>query len=197
MAANENDNDRNQGGPSQQAGGGTVSGQPEPAAPADATQDPAEQPAMQIGIKAQYVKDLSFENPGAPDSLMRSEQPPEIQVNVEVQSRPIPGDVYEVMLRITANAQVASAPVFVLDLSYSGVFAVIGVPAEALEPVLLIECPRLLFPFARRVVADATRDGGFPPLMLTPIDFLSLYRQQRPTAQPTGGAQAQAPAPSA
>ena len=154
---------------------------------------------MQIGIKAQYVRDLSFENPGAPESLLRAgaEQPPEIQVNVEVQSRPIPGDVYEVMLRITANAEVASVPVFILDLSYSGVFAVIGVPAEALEPILLIECPRLLFPFARRVVADATRDGGFPPLMLTPIDFLSLYRQQRATDKAAAGAPAQDPAPSA
>ncbi len=141
-----------------------------PAAPAS---------APQIGIQSQYVKDLSFENPGAPGSLVATAEPPDIQVNVEVQARPLQNEAYEVSLHITASGKNGQTTLFVLDLTYGAVCRIVGVPKESLQPVLLVECPRMLFPFARRVLSDATRDGGFPPLMLNPIDFLSLYRQQQ------------------
>ena len=135
--------------------------------------------APEIGIKSQYVKDLSFENPGAPGSLVATAEAPDIQVNVEVQARPLQNESYEVSLHITASGKNGQTTLFVLDLTYGAVCRVVGVPKESLQPVLLVECPRMLFPFARRVLSDATRDGGFPPLMLNPIDFLSLYRQQQ------------------
>lgn len=147
------------------AGGGS-----EPAAPTV---------APQIGVQSQYVKDLSFENPGAPGSLVAGEKAPEIQVNVEVQARPLQKDSYEVALHITASGKSGQTTLFMVDLTYGAVCRVIGVPDEALQPVLLVECPRMLFPFARRILSDATRDGGFPPLMLNPIDFMALYRQQQ------------------
>ena len=145
---------------------------------------PAAQPtAPQIGIQSQYVKDLSFENPGAPGSLVASAKAPDIQVNVEVQARPLQNDSYEVALHITASGKNGQTTLFMLDLTYGAVCRVVGVPQESLQPVLLVECPRMLFPFARRVLSDATRDGGFPPLMLNPIDFLALYRQQQQQSQ--------------
>ncbi len=133
----------------------------------------------QIGIQSQYVKDLSFENPGAPGSLVAAAKAPEIQVNVEVQARPLQNDSYEVALHITASGKNGQTTLFMVDLTYGAVCRVIGVPQESLQPVLLVECPRMLFPFARRILSDATRDGGFPPLMLNPIDFMALYRQQQ------------------
>ena len=139
----------------------------------------AQATAPQIGIQSQYVKDLSFENPGAPGSLVATAEPPDIQVNVEVQARPLQNEAYEVSLHITASGKNGQTTLFVLDLTYGAVCRIVGVPKESLQPVLLVECPRMLFPFARRVLSDATRDGGFPPLMLNPIDFLSLYRQQQ------------------
>jgi preprotein translocase subunit SecB len=142
-------------------------------------EEPSEKIAPQIGIQSQYVKDLSFENPGAPGSLAGTKEAPDIQVNVEVQARPLQTDTYEVSLHITASGKHGQTTLFMLELTYGAVCRVVGVPRNSLQPVLLVECPRLLFPFARRVLSDATRDGGFPPLMLNPIDFLSLYRQQQ------------------
>ena len=144
--------------------------------------------ALQIGIQSQYVKDLSFENPGAPGSLGATASAPDIQVNVEVQARPLQNDSYEVALHITASAKNGQTTLFMLDLTYGSVCRVVGVPKEALQPVLLVECPRMLFPFARRVLSDATRDGGFPPLMLNPIDFMALYRQQQQSLSANSGA---------
>lgn len=132
----------------------------------------------QVGILAQYVKDLSFENPNAPASLQKlTEAKPSIDVGINVNARQIGEDVYEVDLKITANAKHDQEAAFIVELLYSGLFGAKNLPAEALQPFLLIECPRLLFPFARRVISDATRDGGFPPLMLEPIDFSNLYVQ--------------------
>ena len=148
---------------------------------------PPQASAPQIGIQSQYVKDLSFENPGAPGSLVATAEAPEIQVNVEVQARALQNKSYEVSLHITANGKNGQTTLFVLDLTYGAVCRVVGVPKESLQSVLLVECPRMLFPFARRVLSDATRDGGFPPLMLNPIDFLALYRQQQ---QQTAAAEA-------
>lgn len=143
---------------------------------------------VQFSVIAQYVRDLSFENPGAPGSLALTQQP-KIDIGVDVQARRLPEDRFEVELRIRANATDAEGkPAFVVELVYSGLFLVRNVPADALQPLCLIECPRVLFPFARRIIADVTRDGGFPPLMLDPIDFVALYRQHLSRAQ----AQAQA-----
>lgn len=138
-----------------------------------------------IAINAQYVKDLSFENPNAPQSLVQTQTRPQIEVNVDVQGRGIAQNVYEVALRITATAKQGEAVAFMIELLYAGVFTLQNIPQEQLEPVLLIECPRLLFPFARRVIADATRDGGFPPLMMEPIDFMQLFQRHKAAAQQT------------
>lgn len=156
---------------------------------ADANQMP------QVQINAQYVKDLSFENPNAPQSLLASQDAPQIEVSVDVGARALGDNRYEVELRITAHAKRAEHQAFVVEVLYAGVFTLLNVPQESLKPVCLIECPRLLFPFARRIVADATRDGGYPPLLLEPIDFARLFVEQQQQAQqaqaaPTGdGAQ--------
>jgi len=133
-------------------------------------------PASQIQVLAQYVKDLSFENPAAPMSLQG--QKPALEVGVDVQARGLGIDQYEVSIRIRADAKSANQTIFVCELTYAGVFMLKNITQENIQPVLLIECPRQLFPFARRVVADTTRDGGFPPLLLDPIDFMTLYRAQ-------------------
>ena len=141
--------------------------------------------AAQIQVLAQYVKDLSFENPAAPMSLQG--QKPALEVGVDVQARGLGVDQYEVAIRIRADAKAATQTIFVCEVTYAGVFVLKNISQENIQPILLIECPRQLFPFARRVVADTTRDGGFPPLMLDPIDFLTLYRaqlaQQKPQPQ--------------
>lgn len=133
---------------------------------------------LTLAVNAQYVKDLSFENPRAPASLMAGKEQPQIDVNVNVNARGLQPNVYEVSLSIRADAKIAGEAAFITELDYGGVFTVANAPEEVLRPVLLIECPRILFPFARRIIADVTRDGGFPPLFLNPIDFVSLYRRQ-------------------
>ena len=132
----------------------------------------------QIRIVAQFTRDLSFENPRAPDSLRATAQP-QIELGVEMSARGRPDGLFEVDLKLNATAQVESQPAFQVELVYGGVFQIDGVPEEHLEPVLLIECPRFLFPFASRIIADATADGGFPPFMLEPIDFAAVYAAQR------------------
>ena len=131
-----------------------------------------------LSIRGQYVKDLSFENPNAPISLTTGEGQPKIDVQVEVGARLLAETDYEVHVKIAATARHGEAIAFVLELVYGGVFALGNIPEDSRQAICLIECPRLLFPFARRIVADATRDGGFPPLLLDPIDFAALYRQQ-------------------
>jgi preprotein translocase subunit SecB len=142
----------------------------------------------QLQVLAQYVKDLSFENPAAPMTLA-SGQKPALEVGVDVQARGLGVDQYEVLIRVRADAKAGGQTTFVCELSYAGVFMLKGFPQENVQPLLLVECPRLLFPFARRVVADTTRDGGFPPLLLDPIDFAALYRMQM--ARQQGGQQPQ------
>lgn len=130
----------------------------------------------QIRILGQYIKDLSFENPNAPGGF--TNQAPQINVSVDVR---VPGNQdndYEIELRLTADAKVEDKQVFLIELVYGAVFRLENIPAQGLQPVLLIECPRIIFPFARRIIADMTRDGGFPPLMIDPIDFAALYRQR-------------------
>ena len=152
---------------------------------APATPPAGEQQARTIRVLGQYVKDLSFENPGAPNSLRAGGQP-QIDVSVDVRKTALENDTYEVELILNAKADRDGTPMFIAELNYAGMLMVQGMSADELEVFLLAEGPRLIFPFARRVLADATRDGGFPPLMLEPIDFFALYRQR--LAQAQGGA---------
>ena len=135
----------------------------------------------QVGILAQYVKDLSFENPNAPGSLQNATQP-QIEIGINVNARKVGDEVYEVELKINAEAKTDAGSAFVIELIYAGLFGLRNVPEEALEPFLVVEAPRLIFPFARRIISDLTRDGGFPPLMLEPIDFAQLYLAQQAAA---------------
>ena len=135
-----------------------------------------------LTIQTQYIKDLSFENPRAPLTLTQNQRP-EISVRVDTRAQPLQDDRYEVAIQLNIDAKAGDEAVFVLELSYAGVFHLQNIPKDSLQPLLLVECPRLIFPFARRIVADATRDGGFPPLMLDPIDFVALYRRRLEQAQ--------------
>jgi len=144
--------------------------------------------APTLNVLAQYVKDLSFENPNAPQSLASAGQSPTIQININVNARTLSETDYEVELKLDAKAAKDEKVVFNVELSYAGIFRVQNVPKESLQAVMLIECPRILFPFARQILATASRDGGFPPLMVDPVDFAALYRQR--VAEPTGTAEA-------
>jgi preprotein translocase subunit SecB len=139
------------------------------------TQD-QQQPMLQV--LAQYIKDLSFENPNAPRSLTPAAQQPDIHVNINVEANQLNEPDIEVTLKIECKAQQAGSVLFNFELAYGGVFRIQNVAQENLHPLVLIECPRLLFPFARQIVSDAVRDGGFPPLLLQPVDFVSLYQQR-------------------
>jgi preprotein translocase subunit SecB len=130
-----------------------------------------EQPT--VGIVAQYIKDLSFENPGAP-ALMN--QGPQIDLGVDLQARRGDAEHFEVLLKLQVTAKAGDKTVFLLELAYAGLFRIVGVPEDMLQPLLLIQAPHMLFPFARRIVADVVRDGGMPPLMIDPIDFAALYQ---------------------
>jgi preprotein translocase subunit SecB len=145
--------------------------------------------APQVAALAQYVKDLSVENPSAPQVYQWQEQPQlDVQFNIAVNK--IADEVHEVVLKIDASARSAQGVHFVLDLSYAGIFGLRNLPEDALPAFLLVEAPRLLFPFARQVIASATQDAGFPPLMLDPIDFAGIYMSQVEAQQnPQGGEQ--------
>ena len=135
--------------------------------------------APHLRVLAQYVKDLSFENPTAAAGARNQETPPAIDMGIDVNARPLrEGEAYEVDLSIRAKASRGEDVMFLTELVYSGVFQFVNVAKEDLEPLLLIECPRLLFPFSRRLLAEVTREGGYPPLLVDPIDFAALYRAQ-------------------
>lgn len=149
-------------------------------APADNYANGAANGAMEgpaVGLISQYIKDLSFENPNAP-AIFQTQNAPGIDVQFNIAANQVGEEVHEVVLKIDVRAEVDGQVAFIVDLSYAGLFGVRNVPAEHLQPFMLGEAPRLLFPFARRVLADAVRDGGFPPLLLEPIDFGQLYLQQ-------------------
>jgi preprotein translocase subunit SecB len=140
---------------------------------------PEPQLAMpQLGILMQYVKDFSFENPNAPRSMAPSGQQPAIKINIGVEASPLTETDVEVTIRLDGKAEGQGMLLFGFELLYCGVFRILNVPAESLQATVMIECPRLLFPFAREIVASATRNGGFPPLLLEPIDFVTLYHQR-------------------
>ncbi|TDH57916.1 protein-export chaperone SecB [Dankookia rubra] len=137
-------------------------------------------PTGPLVLNLQYTKDLSFEVPGAPEIFSTLREQPRVDLQLDVQARPLQegGNVYEVSLQIRADAQAQNTTCFIAELVYCGIFT-ISVEPEVLEPVLLVECPRLLFPFARNILAEVTRDGGFPPVMLAPIDFVALWQSRR------------------
>jgi preprotein translocase subunit SecB len=146
--------------------------------PPAAGQSPAGAQTGPLTMHGQYIKDLSFENPRAPQSLIEQTQP-QLTLNVQVTNRQFDAKTFEVALAIEANAKTPKdEPLFMLELVYAGTVSLGEVPQEAYGPLLFIETPRLLFPFARAVVANATREAGFPPLNIAPVDFVQLYRQQ-------------------
>ncbi len=138
-----------------------------------------EQQPPQIRINAQYIKDLSFENPNSPAVLAEPPKDTGLNINVNVEAEQIDAATFEVVMKFDIAASSGETTIFIIDLSYAGVFTLVGIPQEQIEPACLVECPRLIFPFARRVIGDLTRDGGFMPLLLDPIDFLRLYHQNR------------------
>ncbi len=146
--------------------------------------------APQLGVLTQYVKDLSFENPGAPQSLRTSNQAPAININVNVNANPLSETEYDVIIALNAKAEADKNVLFNIELLYGGIFHVEGFPQEHMLPILFIECPRLLFPFARQIIADASRNGGFPPLMLDPIDFAQMFQQKMAEEQAKSKVQA-------
>jgi len=139
----------------------------------------------QLFVNAQYIKDLSFENPRAPQSLIQPNTQPSVDINVDVKAQNLGPDVFEVILTINATARAQDDPVFLVELAYGTVVTVKNAPPELLGPLVLVETPRIVFPFARAIIANATRDGGFPPLMINPIDFAELLRRQQAEIQPT------------
>jgi preprotein translocase subunit SecB len=151
---------------------------------------PAPNQQPQLNVVAQYIKDFSFENPNAPQSLAPAGQPPQIAIQINVNAKPLAENDIEVTLKLDGKAERDGSLMFSFELEFAGVFRVVNVPQESLNAIVLIECPRLLFPFAREIIATTVRNGGFPPLLLDPVDFVSLYRQKMGELQATG-----APAP--
>lgn len=138
-----------------------------------------------INLLSQYIKDMSVENPGAPDAYSWRSQP-EIDIQVNIGSRSVGNDVHETELKLTATARHEEGVAFAVELSYCGLFAIRNVPEQGRHMFVFAEAPRLIFPFARRILADAVRDAGYAPLMLEPIDFNTLYMQQRGADQAGG-----------
>ena len=161
-----------------------------PSAPLPTAAEPT-QTLQQLIINAQYIKDLSFENPRAPNSLRQQAAQPAVDINVDVKAQALGPENYEVLLTIKAGAKVQDETLFLVELAYGAIITARNVPQELLSAVVLVETPRLMFPFARNIIASTTRDGGFPPLMINPIDFGELLRRNAaanaPGGQPVGG----------
>lgn len=152
----------------------------EPTAAAGDAAAAAQQPQISSRVMAQYIRDMSFENILAQKGINGDAQPEiAVQVNLDARKRKAEGQ-FEVItkLNITSKTKEKGDPLFVLEIEYAGIFQIEGVPEDQMHPYLLIECPRITFPFLRRIVSDVTRDGGFPPLNLETIDFLALYRAE-------------------
>jgi len=134
--------------------------------------------APQLNVVGQYIKDFSFENPNAPQSLAPRQEPPQIGIQINVNANPLSDTDIEVVLKLEGKAEAGGMLLFSFELDFAGIFRIRNVPQESLNAVVLIECPRLLFPFAREIIATAVRNGGFPPLLLDPVDFVGLYRKK-------------------
>ena len=154
-------------------------------------QSPPQQAGPAIRVLSQYIKDLSFENPGA-----TVQDQPNIELGIDVGAAPKQGDegVFEVTLKLKARAGTQDTALFLLEMDYAGLFQLQGFSAADMEPILLIECPRILFPFARRIIADISAEGGFPPLRIDPVDFGQLYQTQKQRAAAAAQAEAAPPA---
>ena len=150
----------------------------------EAVATPSQDQGPQLNVVAQYIKDLSFENPNAPQSLQIQQQP-QIGIQINVDATPLSEADIEVSLKLEGKAEAGDQLLFGFELDFAGVFRIQGVPQESMQAVVLIECPRLLFPFAREIVAATVRNGGFPPLLLDPVDFVALYRQRMAQTQPS------------
>jgi preprotein translocase subunit SecB len=166
--------------------GGQQGGQPQSPTPAAGTAAVG----PQLNVLAQYTKDLSFENPNAPKSLGQPGQQPAINIQINVNPNQLSSTDFEIELKLEGKAEVSGSVLFNFELVYAGVFRLQNIPQDQIGPVVMIECPRLLFPFAREIVATTVRNGGFPPLLLDPVDFVGLYRQRMSEAPAAG-----APAP--
>ncbi|SEO28938.1 protein translocase subunit secB [Paracoccus alcaliphilus] len=167
--------------------------QPNGAAPAEAQPQP-----VRMQILAQFIRDLSFENAVAQKGAPQGEVAPEVSVQVSLDARKRSADhQYEVIskFRVTSKNKSSDQTLFLAELDYGGVFHIEGIPEDQLHPFLMIECPRMLFPFVRRIISDLTRDGGFPPFNMDPIDFVALYRQELARRAQAQAAAAEAPAP--
>jgi preprotein translocase subunit SecB len=169
--------DKAAGGQPKKTNGDGPAKAPAQTAPAAGT-GPQAKPSPQLTMLALYVKDLSFESPSAPKSLQGPGQNPQLRVNVNVNAGPRGEDTYEAALQLEVHASSDLGVIYNVELLYGGLFRLRGVPENLLQPVLFVDCATILFPFARRVLADAIRDGGFPPLLLDPIDFARLYAQK-------------------
>ena len=149
---------------------------------------PAQQPTPpqlpQLNVLGQYVKDFSFENPNAPRSLAPSQEQPQLNIQINVGVQQSGTTEFEVTLKLDGKAESKGSVLFAFDLTFCGIFRIQNIPQEHVQPMVMIECPRLLFPFAREIVATAVRNGGFPPLLLDPVDFVSLYQQRAAQMQP-------------
>ena len=144
--------------------------------PETAPENGAEGPMLQV--LAQYTKDASFENPNAPESLRTGQDAPAISINIEIGRQMLSDDTVEVVLMLKADARRGDQVAFIAELEYAGLFAFRGANVDEIQPLILIECPRLLFPFARQIMAEMTQNGGFPPIMLEPPDFVGMFRQE-------------------
>ena len=153
--------------------------------PADpsAAQPQAQANLPQLNVLGQYVKDFSFENPNAPRSLAPSQEQPKLNVQINVGVNQVSATDYEVTLKLDGKAEGANMVLFAFELTYSGIFRIQNIPQEHVQPMVMIECPRLLFPFAREMIATAVRNGGYAPFLLDPVDFVSLYQQRMQQAQ--------------
>ena len=144
----------------------------------------AQQNQAQLSVLGQYIKDFSFENPNAPRSLAPSQTQPAINIQINVGVQQLGETDYEISLKLEGKAESSGTLLFAFDLTFAGVFRVLNVPQQTLQPLVMIECPRLLFPFAREIIATSVRNGGFPPLLIDPVDFVALYRQKMAQMQP-------------
>ncbi len=164
---------------------------PTPAPASEPEQAPQEngsdvaQPMLRI--LAQYIKDASFENPNAPDSLRTDQDAPQISINIEIGRQMVDDNTVEVVLMLGAKAERDGKPVFLCELEYAGLFAFGNIAEEHIQPMILIECPRLLFPFARQVMAELTQNGGYPPILLEPPDFAAMFREEMMRRAQTAG----------
>lgn len=146
------------------------------------------QTAQHVAVHAQYVRDFSFENPNAPQIFPELTEAPALTMGINVQTRPLKNDHHEVVLIIKLDAKAGEKTAFIAELAYAGVFGLPPLPEEQVRAFLLIEAPRLLFPFARAILADAIRDGGYPPVLLNPVDFFALYQAQASEKTPVNEA---------